>query len=420
MRRASSQTLNTMRPRLPHYFGPYISQIKNLSRSDLERIFKDPDRLQTSDQQTVTETKSGATYEYKGKEQITSLEQAIAFFQIDTEVYEVEKVIYNSYPTTIKNAENEPVQVVNYQVKVFTNRKKAIFDADSFKNKLLADISSKTKRLNTGRKKAAKSGLVVECMVTDHHLGKVGFNPETMAFNWTVQEAAEMYHAIIDNLLAEVGKKDIVEFILPTGNDLLNIDNSANTTTRGTPQMTAEFWQHLFTFSAKMIREAVQRLSEIAPVYIPFVEGNHDRNSVFALGEVISAMFEGDDRVMIDNTAVRKKYYHRDNTLILWEHGDLVKSKDLHAALSSYCPNEYINSKYRYVHTGHFHRSKKDILLMPVKEERRGIDIEICPTVCPTDQWHYERAFLGNQRRSKSFIYDPERGLVGEVYFGVY
>lgn len=406
-----------MRPRLGKHFGPYLSRLKKLTADDLQRIFDDAEPGQS--RQMITETGSAKIYEYKGSSAITSKDQAIEFFQVDTDTYEVEKVIYNSYPTTIKNADGQAEQVFNYQVKLFTSIKKPTFDAEAFKNKLLADISNKTKRFNTGRRTGSESGLIVECMITDHHLGKVGFDPETMKLNWTIEEAAEVYHAIIDNLLKEVSGKDVVEFILPTGNDLLNIDNSANTTTRGTPQMTREFWQHLFSFSARMIQEAALRLAEVAPVYIPFIEGNHDRNSVFALGEVVSAMFEGDDRVRVDNTAIKKKHYHRGNVLIFWEHGDLVKSKDLHAALSSYCPNEYINSKYRYVHTGHFHRSKKDVLLMPVREERRGIDLEICPTVCPTDEWHYQHAYLGNQRRSKSFIYDPERGLVGEVYFAI-
>lgn len=396
--------MKEFRPRLPVSWAGYVEQMRDMTDAELSALFN-PSLSNIA--QSVTETEKGATFEYKGGEPITSEQQAIEFFQVDTNRLKVERVRFNSW-----GKEGD----MKYQVRLETKRIDSV-DWGAFKKEILTDIIQK--RSGKGRGNAGKNGLVVECMITDLHIGKVGFDPHTLETNWTIQQSAAAYDAVIDDLIDRLKGEKVSKIILPTGNDLLNIDGSGNTTTRGTPQMTGQFWQQLFTFSARLVRHAINRLSEYAPVYVPVIPGNHDQDSCFALGEVLSAIFEDREDVQVDNRPIQKKHYLAGKTLIMWTHGNFIKVKDLHAAVSAYAPEAFAKSKYRYIHSGHYHKNLKEVIRQVSKDERHGIDVEICPTLSPADEWHYKNLYIGNMRRSKSFIYEPDRGLVGEVYFNL-
>ena len=145
----------------------------------------------------------------------------------------------------------------------------------------------------------------VEIMLTDLHLGKVGFDPITLKHNWSLHEAADHVLDAIDNTIRKVGVGNIDHFILPLGNDYLNIDSTANTTTAGTPQMTNEFWFNIFKFGKELAIMAIETLNSIAPVFVYMVNGNHDNDSVFTLGEVLDSYFQNDDNVSIVNDMLR-------------------------------------------------------------------------------------------------------------------
>lgn len=65
--------------------------------------------------------KDSATFEYKGEKSIQSLEEAIDFFEVDVEEWEVERWVCNSWDVTMK-IDNEPVKKTNYQVKVWLQK----------------------------------------------------------------------------------------------------------------------------------------------------------------------------------------------------------------------------------------------------------------------------------------------------------
>ncbi|MEL6667690.1 MAG: hypothetical protein AAFP08_01895, partial [Bacteroidota bacterium] len=92
----------------------------------------------------------------------------------------------------------------------------------------------------------------------------------------------------------------------------------------------------------------------------------------------------------------------------------------LHGAFSVDVPKLNALAKYRYVHIGHLHKNKKiELFERTIKDEYLGTEVEICPALCPTDEWHFDRLFTGNQRRSKWFLYSKDMGKVNEGYYSV-
>ena len=254
----------------------------------------------------------------------------------------------------------------------------------------------------------------VEIMITDLHLGKVGFDPITLKHNWSLEQAGDHMLEAIDQTIRTVGINNIDHFILPLGNDYLNIDSTANTTTAGTPQMTNEFWFNIFKFGKEL-----ETLSAVAPVFVYMVNGNHDNDSVFTLGEVLSAYFLEDDNVTITNDMLRHPGHVFGENLIMYHHGNKIKMANFHKfALLHFA--EYAACKHKAVHLGHFHVNRKtEIYDLKRKNEDAGIEIEICPSLSPVDKWHRDNLYVGNIRRSKSFVYDKDKGLVQEIYYNI-
>ena len=67
----------------------------------------------------------------------------------------------------------------------------------------------------------------------------------------------------------------------------------------------------------------------IAPVDVLIVSGNNDEERSFYLGEVLSALYSNTDRIFVDNSAKKRKYYSYGNVLLGLTHGYHEKLKEL-------------------------------------------------------------------------------------------
>jgi predicted phosphodiesterase len=262
--------------------------------------------------------------------------------------------------------------------------------------------------------------LSVEMMITDLHLGKIGFDPETMEFNWTLQDAAREMNAAIDHFLSQIDGRQVAEFLLPLGNDYLNVDNSSNQTRRGTPQMAGDFWQNVFRFGKQLAIAAIEKLATIAPVKVYMVKGNHDEDSVFSLGEVISAYFFSHENVSVTNNPVQRNYHEFGANLIGFAHGHEFNMAKAMQTMATDEPLLFGRTKFRSYHFGHLHQNKiTKVMNLAIKEEHFGVDVEICPSMSPMDSWHYYNAYIGNLRRTKCFVRHFQKGLVQELYYNI-
>lgn len=262
--------------------------------------------------------------------------------------------------------------------------------------------------------------LSLEIMITDHHLGKVGFDPETMEFNWTLPQAAEQYNKAIDHILSQVDVSRLAEIVLPVGNDLLNVDNSSNQTRRGTPQMAGDFWHNVFRFGKQLVIASIEKLSLVAPVKVYMVKGNHDEDSVFSLGEVIQAYFENNPNVDVTNHPVKRNYHRFGANMLGMAHGHEFNMAKAMQTMVTDEPLMFGETTFRCFHLGHLHQNKiTKVMNISMKEEHFGVDVEICPSMSPTDAWHYQNAYIGNIRRTKAFLRHFSEGLIQEIYYNV-
>lgn len=345
--------------------------------------------------------------------------ELIAFHEIDMNVWEQERLQTKYYEQGAKLPDGTIVKTPLYGMTI--NFKKKDFAKDNlfqnFKDSLLEDLKTIKPPKPQSFEILKRGGIVPELMITDLHLGKIGLDFSNEDYNWSNKDCKAAYLGAIQHTIDELKGEKIKHFLLPTGNDFYNIDSPLNSTTRGTPQMTGQFYEHLFRFGADMLRVAIDYLNEIAPVYVPFIPGNHDANSTFHLGEVIDAVYSNNNTVHVDSSLNKRKYHSFGEVAIGFYHFDQVKQSNAYKSFFVDVPH-LSGKKYKAIHGGHYHKNSKRLITdTQLKNEDIGIEIEVCPSLTPTDRWHHEKLFTGNLQRSKSFIWSPTKGLLQELYY---
>jgi len=204
-----------------------------------------------------------------------------------------------------------------------------------------------------------------------------------------------------------VGKKFSKIVIVLLG-DVFHFDTKKRTTSSGTPLATNGMTsQEIFDIAYKMFVTILGMFSSIAPVEIVPVSGNHDSVTSYMLIKTLEAHFRNDDNITIDSTHLSRKTRKFGNTLVGFVHGTM-SIKNMRAWLQVDARKEWGETKWSEIHTAHFHHQKG--------EEGGGIIIRYVSSLADTDEWHYEKGFIGARKGVMSFVWDLEDGIK-EVWF---
>lgn len=363
-------------------------------------------------------------------------EELVARFKVDLKKWEYVEHTFRTWTTTLKKkllidpatgkqwvegvpfSSRQPVSA--HEIHKVTNTGFVIkFRLRSeFREKLVEQLKEHIGVLPRKKVPQKKGQLLAELMITDHHLGKQGFDPETLELTWSIEEALGVYQDIVDFTLSRLPLNEVERFILPTGNDLLHVDSNLGTTTKGTQISNECFWLNLFRYGKEAVVCAIDRLLEYAPVTAVFIPGNHDFNGVLALSEVIRTAYSNNPNVEIMSSARGREWYKYGKNLLGWHHGNSCTPQKALTAMMADVPHWIGETTFRTVHVGHLHTSiRTESISLKTLEEVPGLIYEVCPTVTPTDRWHDRNLFVGNLRRTKTFVYNKAGGLEQEIIF---
>lgn len=277
----------------------------------------------------------------------------------------------------------------SYRKKKETNEESWTVFRTALLNELETIPKHKVKSHNKGGEVA------MEISLPDLHFGK-----------GDMDELRKNYMDSVKALVAKVPNERIDKFILPIGNDGLNSEGKRASTTAGTPQHDSAAWYDTFTTYTAALIESINYLNEVAPVDVVVIQGNHDFERMFYVGEMINAYYNTNDTVNVNNLPEPRKYYVYGKCLIMYTHGDKEKSSDMPLIMATEKPLLFAETKHREVHCGHFH---KEML-----NEYRGIKVRFIPSICKTDDWHKEMGYE-HYRCAQAFLWDKEQGLDGFV-----
>lgn len=208
---------------------------------------------------------------------ITDLEGALSYSNVDLDKYEVERYIVNSWETTIsaaKTGTGKNETFTNYQVKVWL-KPKIKNDLEEAIKIYAANISKYRIKKTTRRKKS--SGVALEMALLDAHLGKLAWLEETGYRNYDTGIAVEDYNYAVDyNLNASAWARPEKIFYI-VGQDLFHVDNMEGKTTHGQHAMDVDGrMPKIYEKAFRIVTESIYKCREVAPTEVIWSPGNHD------------------------------------------------------------------------------------------------------------------------------------------------
>lgn len=243
-----------------------------------------------------------------------------------------------------------------------------------------------------------------EINIADLHLGRFASKDET-GERLDIESTRQRFFDVINseiNTICSLGDK-VSKVLFVWSNDFFNSDGISNATTKGTPQDTGIKWQELFNAGVEMLVRAIDMISAYAPVKTFYVASNHSRQVDYYALCFLAAWFRTYPNVEVD-TSFRTRHYERfGNVLLGFSHSCFEKGKNLHYLMSVECAQDWGQTTYREFHLAHDHTEKV--------EEIGGVIYRWLPTITSPDTWTTDCGYMGNVKRSYSFLYHKEKGL---------
>lgn len=256
---------------------------------------------------------------------------------------------------------------------------------------------------------------LLEISIPDLHIGKLSWNGET-GEDYDIKIAVERYEKAVEDLVSRVVLQSIDRILLPIGNDLLQINGNGNMTANGTPQDCDSRFHKMVKATKDLLIKTILRLSQIAPVDVLLVRGNHDADSSVTVAMILEAYFHNNPNVDVDASAHWRKYYQYFNNGFLYTHGDGERHNELGLIFATEQPQLWADTKYRVCKIGHYHKQKK--MEWVSVDANQGFILQVLPSLSGTDNWHNQKGY-NSLKQAKSFLYHKERGLIAEYTYTV-
>jgi len=253
--------------------------------------------------------------------------------------------------------------------------------------------------------KVPRSGFMQELVVSDAHLGKLCWGPES-GQDYDLNIARDRYVQAHADLLRDGSGYIRERIVMVIGNDLYHSDNPSGTTTKSGNILDMDGRQDkIIDRVLEAVRDTVYLSLENAPrVDIIPVPGNHCELSTKWTARWLDAWFRKDERVHVDLSPGWRRWWRWGVTGRMAQHGHTGKAKDVPRLILDECPDRDAVAACRqwYCSQGHIHMRQRETY------GRTVVDWE--PALCPADAWHNEHGYTNGHIGSNSYVYHTEQG----------
>tara|TARA_R110002012_G_scaffold77863_3_gene198572 strand:- start:5890 stop:7119 length:1230 start_codon:yes stop_codon:yes gene_type:complete len=399
------------RPRWSDKTKPLIKKIKSLTDAQQLIVLNLAIECAMSSKDIkFTSSENEAQLESVVSTRIKTIDDLIEQCEIDLNHWEIDRYVVNKWEVgTAVDGEilTEPL----FQVKAWLKRSTLRNIIMEVRTEILNEIEKHSPYFPVRSYTKSTKPHLLEISIFDLHFGKLCWGGET-GEDYDTKIASKRFLAAIESLLEKSKGFDIERIIFPIGNDFFNSDSLNNTTTAGTPQDEDLRWQKTFRRGRQLLIQGIDMLSQIAPVDVLVVQGNHDFERAFYVGDVLEAWYHNNENVVVDNNANPRKYKKYGECLIGFTHGNNEKIANLPLIAAHEKPKEWATTKYREMHLGHLHH-RKDIKFIST-QEFNGMTIRHLRSLSGTDAWHNLKGYKGSVQSAEAFLWSKDGGMVGQ------
>ena len=348
---------------------------------------------------------------------VKSLDDLLKQCDVDLNKWFVEKYDIGTYEVTGFDKERNPVTITMYRTKAWLKPISQELNIELVKKQLKEDLSNLSPIVQKKKRERndKKDKHLLEISAFDLHLGKIGIKGD----KYSLKIAENRLFDAIEHLLYRAQGYYIDKILFIAGHDFLNSDGDwpIPSTTKGTPQFNSDYHIDIYRAGRKLLIKAINYLSEVAPVHVMVIPGNHDRESMMHLGDTLELYYENHEDVKVDNNDCLMKMLVYGKNMVVSDHGDGCKVNDLPGIISQRYKNAWSDVDYVEVHRGHLHTNKSTKL--QAIEELQGITIRNLSSMSATDYWHDSKGYIGNIKKAQAFLFHRKNGLQGILNYNV-
>ena len=369
--------------------------------------------------EATMEWKTGSNYP---ADHIKTLDELLKATKVDTSIWKVKDFTVNKWDVTAM-VDKLPKTIQNFQVKARLEK-----DVQASKERMAGELF----REMTGNYKApvltvlpnllhSKENNLLEITLFDLHLGKLAHKQET-GENYDTKIASKRFIKTIETLINHASGFPYSRILFPIGNDFFNGDDINGNTVHGTVLDNDSRWQQAFERGIKLLVDAINLLKQTGvPVDVLIIPGNHDYSKSYYMGAYLSAFFNEDPMVNINNDSISRKYYRFGQVLLGFTHGSEEKESALPLLMATDIDSKpmWSETKYHEYHVGHQHR-KRDVKYTTLERsqmttEDLGVTVRYLSSLTSTDAWHFSKGFVGSLKAGEAFIWGDEAGLIAHL-----
>jgi len=357
---------------------------------------------------------------------IMSDKDLLKFLKLDARSWEVERAIYGKSEAyrkdrqvswDVKNGKVIHGRVRDsgklliaplISVKVFVMKKVKEIKSRNEICELITEAKKYAPKYKTIRHRKS-SGYLYELAMPDLQLGRL-----VMAEEAGLDSTPELFLSRAERAMEELLSVNypIQKILFPIGNDFFNSNTSENMTAHGTPQRDDVRWQRTYMLAKRSLIGIIETMTQIAPVDILIVKGNHDEERIFYFGDTLDSWFHHNKNVNVDNRPIGRKYYSFGGVLLGFAHGYYEKEGKLDSLMAYEQPKLWAKSEFREWHLGDKHH-RKDTLIR-TDEFENGVVVRIFPSLADPSVWEYDKGFVGSLKAVEGLLWSKENGLFAQ------
>lgn len=341
--------------------------------------------------------------------QVSTVDELLSYAKVDTSIWAVERGVAKKWEVGARHpATCEILTSPLFQVKAWLRRKIVEVALKDFHETLKEELKKEAPTRPAIRRALAGDGML-EIALTDLHYGELVWGEEC-GRDYNPEIAGKLFWTAMEDFLDRSAGMKVAKFLFPVGNDFYHADILGRMTTAGFPVDTAIGWKQAFVQGWRLLAQGIERLRMVAPVHVVVVNGNHDVQSAFHLGEVLQAWFHRTEGVIVDNSPTQRKYVTHHKCLLGLTHGSEERHSSLPLLMASERPADWASSNPggREFHIGHFHH-KKSLKFVPA-EDVSGVLVRVIPSLTPLDGLHASKGY-NSKLAAEAFYWDPECGV---------